>query len=197
MTKQLSNDVLDHLVDGPSHVAGLYGSLTRAWSPVPVAIGEMVEAIRELDRGGYLRLWFNRHGVEEPAIAQAMDPALERYEAELQEADPDTLFHDEIGLWCEITPDGRQRWREAGYSEELEGVRWTLDESRDDRSITIRAETRGAAERVLEWWLRRYPDVGPADGVSARPLTSFTLKDGTVLERGVELICRLGGDGRR
>lgn len=191
MTQPLSNDVLDLLVDGPSHVAGLYGSLVRVLSPVPVGVGEVVEAIRELDDEGHVRLWFNRNGVEELASARARDLALERYEEELPLADPNASYHDEIGLWCEITAGGRARWSEAGYSEELDGVLWTLDESRGNRSITIRAETQHAAERVLAWWLDRHPEVGSADAVTMRPLSIFTLKDGTVLERGVELTCRL------
>jgi hypothetical protein len=144
-------DLLDLLVDGPSHIAGLYGSYVKHVEAVPV--DALTQMVRQLEDCGLIRLWFQDAGDSRPATPSERDRALAAYEAELRSADLESLYHDEIGLWCEITDRGRERWRGAGCEAELDGVRWTLDEQLSTHTLTIRAETQHAAERVLQWWL--------------------------------------------
>lgn len=193
MNAGLSGDVLDLLVDGPSHVSALHAALRKV---VPgrssVSLGAVVQALKELDELGLVRLCFNRRGALRTATEEERDAALVQYLAWMDPSPTDEPYEDAIGLWCEITARGREAWREAGYSEELDGVRWALDEDRTAGSLKIRAESRAAAERVLHWWLNRSPGDPPPTLIGEQAIACFKLKNGETVEGGVELTYRVG-----
>lgn len=185
-------DILDLLVDGPSHVAGLYASFVKHVQPL--SAGDFTQAIKELDRRGLVSLWFQDAGEARRARPSERDDALERYVLELPDHDLESLYHDEIGMWCEITRHGRRLWREAGYEVELDGALWTVDEQCSDGALTIHAESEYAAQRVLDWWLDRREDQTSVRDISIRPVSNFQLQDGRTVEGGVVLSCRLAED---
>lgn len=185
-------DLLDLLVDGPSHVAGLYRSYVKHVEAV--SVGDLAEMLRQLEAARLIRLWLQEAGKPVPASALERDRALSAYEAELDGADLDSFYHDEIGLWCDITGLGRERWKEAGLKVELDGARWTLDEQRSTNTLTIMAETEHAAERVLNWWLDRHGQRGPASEITIHVVPHFELRGGEHVQGGVKLTCRVETD---
>ena len=187
----LVTHILDLLVDAPNPISALYGSLIRnvGYEREAFTVERLFAALREMRRLGWIELWQTDASgsshiaseweiVEDQAEYSQTLPAAEEY------------AYDETGLWSELTPLGRRQWNvNAPVKQEAS---WVLFESAEDNEIRVLAADRVTAQRALELWLRQNPRTrAVASRATVSTVDSFSLRDGTVIEGGIELRCPL------
>jgi hypothetical protein len=190
----LQYNLLDLLVDAPSSFAALYGGLVRHCgysSGLDVTL--VADTLLEMER----REWVTAKQMADdgsfhlPTTEERKHDLLE-YQAWLPNAAFNELSLDEVGLWYELTANGRAEWKQWIDDEEQNHSRkWTLDDLSDTQTLIIQAESLEVAELTLRWWLSHNAAVELlSDSKSIEPVSAFTLRDGTVVTDGIKLICR-------
>jgi hypothetical protein len=194
LRKGLQSNLLDLLVDAPSSFAALYGGLVRhcGYSPgVDVAV--VLDALLEMER----REWVKAKQMADDGSFRVPTPTernanLLAYQEWLPNADFKELSVDEVGLWYEITDDGRVEWKQRVDDDEKTGShRWTLDDFSENQTLVIRAASLEVAQGILRWWLSKNPEVElENDSQDIQLGSEFTLHDGTAVADGIELSYR-------
>src|SRR5215217_1445613 len=152
----LQYKLLDLLADGPSSFAALYGALVRHCGyPCGLGVTLVSDALLQMER----RQWVTakqmaNDGSFHIPTTEERNQNLPAYRAWLPNAAFEELSVDEVGLWYELTAEGRAEWKQCIDAEEqAQFGRWTLDDLSDTNTIIIQAETLEVAEVILQWWL--------------------------------------------
>ena len=199
---ELEYDLLDLLVDGASSFAALFTSLRRRRAAAGVEPARLLEVLWGLEARGLLRVRRRdvQGGVRE-AGPEDRARALEAYEAWLPRASAAEVGVDTVGLWFELTEEGRAAWALWSGSELDPRERWVLEDRSREGVVEIRAGWREVAESVLKRWLALHGDVevlpgsitvtrlDPADGAAGRARPR--------IREGVLLRCRYRRGGRK
>lgn len=190
--ESLQHELLDLLVDGPSSFAALYGGLVRHCGyPTTLELPRIINALLEMEQRGWVKAsqMAEDGSFHEPTEDERRSDLL-AYQAWLPDAAFEDLSLDEVGLWYEITTEGRAEWKQ--WSPDAEGQsrpRWMLDDLSDTQTIRVQAKTIEAAEEGLRWWLSHNQGIDlVSNGKTVEPVSVFTLHDGTVITNGVELV---------
>jgi hypothetical protein len=196
--------LLDLLVLAPSSVAGLYGWLLRAWEyPAGFDVRILWDALEGMEAQGWVTAWQtdpeqdgsvpHRPGDEERATTFAA------YDQWLPGAAWEEFSYDPIGLWFEVTSEGRAAWQQGdGERTASQADLWMLDLDDATQTIVIHAATEDVAHERLHWWLSEHPDMKVVfDSDRVEPVSSFTLRSGVMVRDGVRLVCRYQGQQRR
>lgn len=196
--KSLQHDLLDLLVDGAASFAALYGGLVH-WCGYSTGfeVSLVMDTLLEMERRGEVKAW---QMAEDGSFHEPTDEERNRASfeyrawllgAEIAQLGVERLAVDEVGLWYELTAEGRVEWKRWTVNhEERHRRRWVLDDLGDTQTIVVRAETVEAAEETLQWWLLSNPRielVGSSRSIESIP--GFKLRDGTMISSGVKLTC--------
>lgn len=187
----LQHELLDLLVDGPSSFAALYGGLIRHCGyPRGLDVARVMNTLAEMGQLGWVKAaQMAEDGSFHEPIEDERRSDLLAYQAWLPHAVSEEFSLDEVGLWCEITTEGRAEWKHCSYDEEEKNrLRWMLDDLSDTQTITVQAETVEIALERLRWWLSYNQDIDlVSSSKSIEPISAFTLRDGTTVTNGVRL----------
>lgn len=197
----IQNDLLDFLVDGASSFAALYGDLTVHGGHEP-GIGiilKMTNALREMEQENWVRAeQMAEDGSFHEITEEERASDLVAYQAWLPGARFEELSVDEVGLWYELTPEGREEWKRLFFDEEQERQhRWSILYRNDDQTVVVKAQSIEMAEEQLRKWLLNNPEMAlVSSSRNVEPISSFTLHGGSVVNDGVKLTyhCQLPGD---
>lgn len=187
----VESQLLDLLVDGPSSFAALYGAANRflrVEDSARFVVEDLWEAVTGMEAAGWIkaRLMLPTGTWAEPTELDR-ERARRQYERWLPDASYDEMSVDEVGLWLELQPRGRDEWKR--WSEAVEHSRkWVLDLDPKTSTITVTAETAEQGEQALAEWLEHRPDIElVADTRVVQPSGGFRLRDGTFVGGGINL----------
>lgn len=185
--------VLELLANGPTSFAALYGFLVRQ-GVVNHDVGSAFDSIVELSARDMVTI--RRQGTGEEwntTTPTSLDRARAEYIAWLEkleqsELSVDALSLDDVGLWLSPGPHGApviDRLRHSARTEDL----WELDF--DGHKVVVRAASQSIASKELVAWLNANPEcLVERPFKKTRNLADFTLRNGRVLENGVELVAK-------
>src|SRR5688572_12533594 len=112
--------LLDFMVDGASSFAGLYHDLTvRAGYPREIDVRCLLGVLREMENSGLVSTSSEdnrQHNVLSTMNVFEWEEMIKEYSQWFSVADTNELSYDEIGLWIQITQDGRESWRQWAES---------------------------------------------------------------------------------
>jgi DNA-binding PadR family transcriptional regulator len=190
----LQYNLLDLLVDAPSSFAALYGGLVRhSGYSTGIDVSLVLDTLLEMERRGWVTATqMAADGSFHIPTAEERKHALLTYQTWLPKAVLNDLSLDEIGLWYELTAKGRLEWKQWIDAEEhVHPGRWTLDDLSDTQTLIIKAESIGASESALDWWLSQNPAYElVSNGKRTEAVSSFSLRDDTVISNGIKLVCQ-------
>ena len=189
---EVEETVLELLANAPSSFAALYGFLVRQNEGGRLRVAQVLGVVTELEQRGWIRARRvtpegQYEGVAETYRVHAEQEYRDWLEAPNANLSVDALSIDEIGLWLEIRPEGRDAWRKIAESEEPL-PKWALHQDARTHSITVYAEDVDTAENALLAWLRSNPGAKlVSDSRVMEPVSEFHLNDGTKVAPGVRL----------
>ena len=190
--REIDAHVLDLLVDGESSFAALYCGLSRLWSHTDVGVDEALGVLRQLEgRQLVLARQMEPDGAFRSPVAADYERAKREYGLWLPRAAASEVAVDEIGLWYQITEQGRQAWSQWSGGSGDAGDRWMLDDLADQGILEVRAERKDVAEVVLDRWLAEHDRVQEIAGTRAAvKIHEFVTRDGTRVADGVLVTSR-------
>jgi hypothetical protein len=108
----------------------------------------------------------------------------------------DALSFDKVGIWFHLLPDGRTEWARR-ISQHPAPSPWTIDVEPSAGTVVVHACDAQAAHCALTERLMLHPqfEVRP-EHVVARAVPSFRLRDGTIVNGGVQISAELVNKGR-
>lgn len=184
--------LLDLLVDGPSSFAALYKGLVQNWGySTDLDVSEIMEVLQVMEAKGWVTAW---QMAEDGSFHKPTDNDRrrdqEQYEAWLPEAAFEDLSLDEVGLWFEITADGRAEWERWGKGKDQNySDRWIIEDKADLEILTIHATSVERAEEALRCWLSLNRDVILVeDSRCVEPVSTFQLRNDMVIYTGITLV---------
>jgi hypothetical protein len=190
----LKHNLLDLLVDAPSSFAALYGGLIQHCGyPAGISVSLVLDTLLEMEHQGWVKA---TQMAEDSILHNPTEEDRKRdlvaYQTWLPNATFQELSIDEVGLWYELTTEGQIEWRRWVDSEEREASpRWMLDDLSGTQTLIIEAVNLDVADRVLRWWLSNNMTISlVGSSKSIETVSSFVLRDGTVIHGGIKLICR-------
>jgi hypothetical protein len=191
--ESLRQNLLDLLIDGPSSFAALYGGLLRhfSYSEQP-EISLVMQVLSDLEQEGFIKAWLmaNDGCFREPE-SKDRSGFESAYYKWLPNAKVEELCVDEVGLWYELTPKGRSEWQRLVNGDMEYSRQWVIDDEREIHTIIIRASTIETAQAGLRWWLSYNSEFRLVSGSeSVEPIPDFSLHDGTVISRGIKIVCQ-------
>ena len=162
---EMEYDLLDLLVDGASSFASLYFDVRRKREKGEVEAARLLEMLWRLEERGLLRIRRKTsQGNEHNPTPEERTHALEAYEAWLPWASASEVTKDEVGLWFELTEQGRAAWALWSGSDLDARDCWVLEDRAKENVLEIRARWREVAESVLNMWLAMHSEVEPLPG---------------------------------
>jgi len=185
--------LLDLLIDGPSSFAALYGALIRHCGyPDTLEVPLVLNALLEMEQQGWVKaLQIDEEGYFHVPTDEDRKNNLYAYCMWLPRASFEELSLDEIGLWYELTSEGRARW-EGLPDDSVNSLRqWKLDDSSDTSTIVIQAANTEIAKEALRFWLFYNPKINIVNGsMTIEPISDLSLSNGTKIINGVKVSWR-------
>lgn len=198
-TDSLQDETLSLLMDGDSSVAAIYGWLVRQCGFSGLDVSHLIATLRNMERQGLVKATqMAEDGSFHEITEEERASDLVAYQAWLPGAPFEELSVDEVGLWYELTPEGREEWKRLFFDEEQERQhRWSILYRNDDQTVVVKAQSIEMAEEQLRRWLLSNPEMAlVSSSRNVEPISSFTLHGGSVVNDGVKLTyhCRLPAD---
>lgn len=188
---KIKKESLTLLLHAPSSFGALYRWLIlhSGFSASNLDVASLMNELSELEQGGLVvAAQVTDNGDYRKATEEDLKRDLVQYEAWLRTVDLEEFFHDEIGLWYEITKQGREEWKgRFGDDEKDRGPSWMIDDLSEMKTIIVQGETLEVAEDALRWWLSRNPEIELLTTSRSLEPSSFTLRNDTVIKNGVKL----------
>ena len=189
----LEHNLLDLLIDGASSFVALYGALIRVCGyPVNMSVSEVMNTLIDMERR---KLVNASKTAEDGSLHKLTDEDWTRLRREyiefFAESDLEDLSLDEVGLWYEITVEGKAKWKQSVNDEGPLAHGWAIDDLADTQTIVIHAKTKDIAQAALDWWLSRNRPIELLnDKVSTESISEFKLQDGSTINDGVRITYR-------
>ena len=185
--------ILDLLVNGPSSVAAMYVTLLRCF-PIPqsTSVVDVLETLFEMERDHRVSGSLQEGRLLRQLTDGDRKNAKRKYSLwlDMQPENQKDVSWDEIGMWFEITPQGREDWlawaNESGVS--VDQPKWSLRIEWSQHRISIAAEDERLAEEKLHAWLAEHPNISLQN--TTKTITrnyDFILQNGLKVKAGVKL----------
>jgi DNA-binding PadR family transcriptional regulator len=190
-SNSLQHDLLDLLVDGPSSLAALFGSLVRnCGRPADLPISEVMDILFQMERDGWVRAsQMDPDGIfHQPVTGPERLRDRVAYEKWLPNSRLHELSVDEVGLWYEITETGRAEWRRTSQGKQQTQSRWMIDDLRESKKLVVYADKLETAKKALDLWLLQHRGIELKDETEAVVSgITFSTRNGTRIEDGVRI----------